>query len=160
MWNEITGTDPFGGARAGGAGRDEGRGAQGDGFGEDGARGRGLLVPPRAQIERRQGAAGHARVQEIVRQVEDGARQFADRVRILADDAREGHFADLGQLGLAEATRLVVVLVPEPVAASQSPELVTDDAAEGRTHHTALQRRLYQTASPQVDVIHRRVHLL
>ena len=94
-----------------------------------------------------------------MRQVEDGARHLADCVRVFADEASQRHLADFGQLGLAEATCLVVVFVPETIATAQAAELVADDTGECGTDQTALQRRLHQATCPQVDVVNRGVHL-
>lgn len=105
----------FSGAGARRARRDKRGRAEGDGLAQNDASG--VLVAPRSQVHGRQRPARHARVQEVVRQVEHGASHLADGVRVLADQLREGHLADLGKLGLAEAARLVAVLVPEAIAA-------------------------------------------
>ena len=117
-----------------------------------------------------------------MRQVKNGARHFSDRVRVLAEKTGQGHFANFSQLSLSEATGLVAILVPESIAPSayrnqlgnenldtdfsfvvfvlpQTSELIADNAGKSGSDQTALERSLYQTSRPQVDIVDRGVNL-
>ena len=46
-----------------------------------------------------------------------------------------------------------VVLIPEPVSLLQDLELLTKEAAEGRTHHGSTERPLGQTSNHEVNIV-------
>lgn len=50
--------------------------------------------------------------------------------------------------------------LPISVAFSELPELYSDDACEGRSYQTALQRTFAHTAREQVNVVYSRVDAL
>ena len=60
-------------------------------------------------------------------------------VAVVADDLGEGHLPDLRELGFGESDQGIAVLVPEPVALPQVPELDADDAREGRTNEATVE---------------------
>ena len=95
-----------------------------------------------------------------MRLVEDGTLDVTDNIAILTDDLAQSHFADLGQLGLAEPRFSRVVLVPKAIAALQFLELNADDAGKSGAHQSPLQGSFAQAAGEQVDVIHVLVDLL
>ena len=59
-----------------------------------------------------------------------------------------------------ESSRMSRLFVVESVSKSESPELISDDALEGRTQERSSHRFLENSADEKVDLVKRSVELL
>ena len=94
-----------------------------------------------------------------MRLVKDGSLDVADHVAVFTHDLCQGNFSDLGKLRFAEFEVGVFVLVPESVALLELLELNSDDAGEGGSDKSTLQRSFAEPAREEVDIVHVVVHL-
>ena len=80
-------------------------------------------------------------------------------VRVVAQNSRQFHSSDLGQLLKGERRRPSAVLVPEPVTVSEVVELLAHNTGEGRSNHGTRKRSFGDTGCPEVDIFRRFVEL-
>ena len=140
------------GAGAGGAGGDPPAGAQG--YVNTIHLALVSLVLPQVEVDLRQTAARHALIEELVILIKRRLLDLVHHVSVLTHNLGQGRLPDLSQLGLGEPDRGVRGLVPEPVALLCLLKLYSDDAGEGWTHQSTLERNLAESSSEQVNVLH------
>merc|ERR1719239_1013386 len=114
-----------------------------------------LGVPPVGEVEGGQlpSTAGQPGVQLVVGEEHGPQLDGLHRVRVVADQSRQGGLSDCLQLLQGEAARPAGVLVPVPVSGPEVEELVANDAGEGGSDKSSSLWQFAQATGPKVYVL-------